>query len=125
MYDCEILGKIHCATTQTNRRRLTGVTSGVCGFCLLGSAIASPPTTQEGSSLSVKDLVRSMSVASRPVVRQDMPSARFDLRAPRDFSPTIIRGSAILAHSHVSPRGLTRLMPAGGFPPRMIADQPP
>jgi hypothetical protein len=94
MYGGEIPGKIHCATTHKNKHRLTGVTAGMCGFCLLGSAIASPPITQEGSSLSVKDLVRSMSVASRSVGRQDMPSARFDLRAPRDPSPTIIRGSA-------------------------------
>ena len=94
MYGGYILGKIQCATTHKHKHRLTGVTAGVCGFCLLGSAIASPPISQEGSSLSVKDLVRSVSVAGRPVSRQDVPSAHFDLRAPRDPSSTIIRGSA-------------------------------
>ncbi len=93
MYDGDILGRIHGAMTHTNRHRLTGVTAGVCGFCLLGSAIASPPMSQESSVLSVKDLVRSL--ASRSVVRQEhMPSARLDLRPPRVSSPTIIRGGA-------------------------------
>jgi len=94
MHDGDILGKIHCVTTHKSKHRLTVVTAGVCGFCLLGSAVASPPISQEGSSLSVKDLVRSMSVASRSVVRQDMPRAHFDLRPPRNPSPPISRGSA-------------------------------
>jgi hypothetical protein len=95
MYGGDIFGKTHRATTYKNKHRLTGVIAGVCGFCLLSSAVASPPISQEGSSLSVKNLVRSMSVASRSVVRQDMqPSAHFDLRAPRDPSQTIFRGSA-------------------------------
>jgi hypothetical protein len=89
-----VLGKIRCATTHKNAHRLTGVAAGVCGFCLLGSAIASPPIGQGGSSLSIKDLMRSMSVAGRSVVRQEhLPSAHLDLRPPRDSPPTIIRGS--------------------------------
>ena len=95
MYEGNILGRIHGATTHMNRNRLTGVTAGVCGFCLLGSAVASPPISQEGSLLSLKDLVRSMTVASRPVVPQEhMPGAHLDLRPPRVSSPTISRGGA-------------------------------
>jgi len=94
MYNGSILRELHCATRHNNRFRLTSVTAGMCGFCLLGSAMASPPISQDASSLSVKDLVRSMSVAGRLVVRQDMASAHFDLHAPRDPSPTIDRGRA-------------------------------
>ena len=98
MHDGDIPGKMHCNTTRENKRRLTSVTAGVCGFCLLGSAVASPPIGQAGSSLSIKDLVQSMSVASRSVVRQDhVTSAHLDLRPPRESTPTIIPGSVTAA----------------------------
>jgi hypothetical protein len=94
MYDGDIPGRIHCAATRKNNHRLAGVGAGVCCFCLLGSAIASPPMVQGGSSLSVSDLVRSMSVASRSVVRQErMPGTHLDLRPLRDSSPMMNRAS--------------------------------
>jgi hypothetical protein len=114
MYDGDILGRIHSAATHTNRHRLTGAAAGVCGFCLLGSAIASPPISQESTALSVKDLVRSMSVASRPVVRQEhMPSPNLDLRPPRVSSPTIIRGGGAAASTFTPFPSVTHPSDAG------------
>jgi hypothetical protein len=94
MHDGDIPRIMHGASTREQKHRLTRVTAGVCGFCLLGSAAASPPMGQEGSSLSIKDLVRSMSVASRSVVRQDhVTNAHLDLRAPRESASKIIPGN--------------------------------
>jgi hypothetical protein len=97
MYDGDILGGIHSAATHTNRHRLTGAAAGVCGFCLLGSAIASPPISQESTALSVKHV----------------PSPHLDLRPPRVSSPTIIRGGGAAASAFTPFPSVTHPSDAG------------
>jgi hypothetical protein len=84
---------------QTAKHRPIRVATGMCGLCLSCSAVASPPFSWGGSSPSAIVSAHSVSLARRPVARQDYaPSIRLDLRPPLDsFSEINHEGSVALA----------------------------
>ena|SRR5208283_1520129 len=76
---------------RKDRNRLIRVATGAYGFCLVCSALASPPFSRGGLPPSIIDSARSRSATSRSVARQEyMPTAHLDLRPPAESAPTII-----------------------------------
>jgi hypothetical protein len=95
---------------QKDRNRLIRVAAGVCGLCLFGSAIASPPFSRGRSSLSPIDSARSISVASRLGARQEYaPTTHLDLRPPGDSPPANIHGGAAALASAPFPSAIHHL----------------
>ena len=74
---------------ELNLSRPIRIATGICGLCLSCSAVASPPFSLGGSS-SVIAFARSVSLASRPIARQQYtPTTHLDLRPP-GVSPSAI-----------------------------------
>jgi hypothetical protein len=83
---------------QKAKHRPIRVATGMCGICLSCSAVAAPPFSWGGSSPSTIASARSVSLARRPVPRQEYtPSMRLDLRPPRESFSTVSQGSVALA----------------------------
>ena len=87
-----------------NLSRPIRVVAGVCGLCLSCSAIASPPFSWGGSPPSAIVSARSVSPASRSLVRRDpTPTTNLDLRPPGVSPAAISREGATVPASEPFP----------------------
>ena len=90
--------------------RLIRAATGACGFCLVCSALASPPFSRGGLPPSIIDSARSISATSRSVARHEyMPTAHLDLRPPAESAPTIHHGGTDATASAPFPSAIHHL----------------
>lgn len=83
---------------ELNFSRPIRIATGVCGLCLSCSAVASPPFGWGGSSSAIAS-ARSVSLASRPIARQQYTQiTNLDLRLP-GISPAAISHEGAIAPS--------------------------
>jgi hypothetical protein len=94
---------------ELNLSRPIRIATGVCGLCLSCSAFASPPFNWGGSSSAIAS-ARSVSLASRPIARQQYTqTTNLDLRPPGVSPSTIGHEGATAPASEPFPSTTHRL----------------